>query len=192
MGMNLPEIIATDKPLHPDESLHGSNSYYFHCPATERNAEYFVCHHVGEAFRAGALKPDMFPACQKAIPEGRCLFIYMRAEELAQGKALFYKVWNFDDKEPEKLTRPERVDYNSASYKRGRYGTKRQEALPPPKPKKEKKVAKPKADETPHQMDLSKLVNQIAAEEPKTDEKPGPLPGESVKDFVLRTKGGKK
>jgi len=113
------EPVTTDI-LPPDASRSGKNTVYHHCGQLERRASYAVCLFTLEQFDKGKLRTDS--ECHQHIDKGLCSALALRAQEVAAGRALFFKerivpVVVKDEEPVQIVTGPTKPE--SESYMRG-------------------------------------------------------------------------
>ncbi|MFQ2465687.1 hypothetical protein L1871_22625 (plasmid) [Aeromonas caviae] len=138
------EPVTTDI-LPPDASRSGKNTVYHHCGQLERRASYAVCLFTLEQFDKGKLRTDS--ECHQHIDKGLCSALALRAQEVAAGRALFFKERIVPvvvkDEEPVQIvtgpTKPESESYMRGWNAAGRlFGGSRPATkpslAPPPKP----------------------------------------------------------
>jgi len=83
------EEIAEHYP--PSKSCSGSNAYYHFCHIRGGQQNYGVCMHIIKAIEEDRIGSDSFVDCQRACTRDDCQAKKMRAEEIAAGRALYYK-----------------------------------------------------------------------------------------------------
>lgn len=161
-------IIATDRPL--EEARKASNRYTHECEDAGKVEYYFMCLSIIGCIERG--QRFYFDKCTTAVESGSCKALAMRAEERAADKSIYWAPRVdpvMSERSNELLPRQnfrgstERVDYESESYRRGRYGrdygkqSAREAIAAKPKPKAEPKQEGPK--------DFSKAVAEFIEQE---------------------------
>lgn len=170
--------------LPVDTSKAGRNRFYFHCEVTERTQHYAVCLGIKDAVdhkRQLSMGP-----CLEAIGCGDCPAQRLRALEMEAGKALFFvETPNRVINERPQAATSTRIDYQSASYLRGRYGKAAPAPTPAPTPA-------PASNQGFAQNLNEDLVNLLAYDDAQRalaargESQPTPLPGEKPIDFARR------
>jgi hypothetical protein len=161
------EAKAATPEVYPIEmSGHGSNTHYIHCTQVGWAQNYAVCQHIIKTTKAGVIGKSM-PECQRAICQGNCPAIKMLEEEKSAGHAIYYKPRerHWEDPSQKESENKSGVNYNSDSYKRGRYGLS---AVTKPKPattaKPKAKKVKDKLGNITNNLDAAAVVNELAKE----------------------------
>jgi hypothetical protein len=178
------EVIQTEQDLPPETSGKGANTYYIACSAVGFSSNYAVCQHVIAKHKTGKL-PGSYTGCGQAIDCGNCDAVKMQKMEQEAGKALFYRERQKFVEEVEK-EREAKIDYNSESYKRGRYGVKVGSRFVLPENVPEHKKPVPKKESAPVEFNSAQVLNEAVAED---KEKPVRQKGETPAEFLKRIRG---
>jgi hypothetical protein len=108
----------------PERSKAGDNGYYHPCDAVGRQRHYGVCLFTLQAFERGQQLNEA--PCVKAMQDGTCPAMKMRKEEQQAGEALYFvareapTTRHYDT--AHQARQQAKIDTNSDSYQRGRYG----------------------------------------------------------------------
>ncbi len=157
--------------LPPEASSWGKNAFYHSCSVIEQKRSFAACMHTIGAVEKGNEHYLNEESCLRAIKNGSCEAMAMRAEEVAAGKALYYQervrpkavvIANNDD-----LMVSKNVDRSSDSYQRGwnqAGGRPKHKVnvrkIAPPKAKPE-----PKTTATTTQDAMAQVISEMAQEE---------------------------
>ena len=191
------------KPLTLSDSMGANNSYEVICSESGQTQKYFLCLmqiSLGkEKNYEGTWKP-----CRKALQTGSCPAMSMREEEKSKGEPIYYEADDREERrkvkdkmERQRLENLERnnlkVDRDSFSYLRGRYGAEAASAMVEPKTPGEITETQPEPDKSMAIPSLeSELVSHIASSMAKNSEKPKPIQGEKPMEFAKRLREWKK
>lgn len=203
-----PELIE----VHPiDASMSGMNSLYVFCDVRGQQASYAVCRHTIRAIEEERLNNTTCVECQRAHLHDECIAKKMYAEELAAGHALYFKPRSRAITHGETVKREDggqarstgKYDMSNASFARGwamAGGERKRATAPTPETKRRPSPPKPEKPKSGFvEQDMAAIVNVIAAEQPKSAEKPAapspaptstssikPMPGETPIEFARR------
>ncbi len=178
------EIIITDKT--PNDSRKVANRYTHKCYPVGKIEYYFMCLQIIDEVNKG--QAFFFDRCPEAIKRGVCPALEMRAREERENKAIYWSDKTNPDMQCGRIredTASFRVDKQSASYIRGRYGIQAVKEAAPVAPFKPR--AEPEKTDAP--KDFSKALAEIVSDELEKSKAPlERLPGETPLAFAKRKK----
>lgn len=148
-------------------SAGGDNMFVVHCRQLGQQKAYASCLHINARLRDGTLNQDLYADCERAIKQGSCEAVDMRAQEIEGDEALFYR--------PKRdVSIPvTKVDKSSMNYARGwnRVSGKTTDDLPEGRFAPQVKSKMPeKSGVVIEDVDYGKLVEAMAAEERNASE----------------------
>jgi hypothetical protein len=161
-----------EKVMTPQEGWVGGNAYTHFCDPVSHFRHYAVCANLVKAYREGRLEAEnIYGDCANEMRKGGCRAVTMVDEELAVGKAIYFK----ERKKFEHIINASsKVDENSESYIRGwnqagsnpklDRATPGVSHAPVAKPGR-RHIPAPKKEESFMQMDMAQIVTDIATAE---------------------------